>query len=43
MVYSEEFSTLAEARRREYEIKLWKSSRRIAELIGKARGESGPP
>jgi putative endonuclease len=42
IVYREEFLTLAEARRREYEIKQWKSSRRVAELIGDINGSSGP-
>ncbi len=33
LVHREEFPTLAEARRREYEIKSWKSAKRIASLI----------
>jgi putative endonuclease len=33
LVYREQFETLVEARRRELEIKRWKSSRMIAALI----------
>ncbi|HVS74558.1 MAG TPA: GIY-YIG nuclease family protein [Candidatus Acidoferrales bacterium] len=33
LVYQESFATLAAARKREYEIKAWKSSKRIAILI----------
>jgi len=33
LVYKEEFATLLEARRRELEIKCWKSSRMIRALI----------
>jgi putative endonuclease len=34
LVYCEEFGDLAEARKREYEIKQWKSARMIQALIG---------
>jgi putative endonuclease len=39
LVYQEEFDTLAEARRRERQLKSWKSHRSIQELI-QSRGES---
>ncbi len=38
LIYSEEFATLAEARRQELEIKRWKSAKLIGELI---RGSVG--
>ena len=38
LVYSEQFTTLPEARRREYEIKQWKSSKMIRALIQTAVG-----
>ena len=38
LVYKEKFTTLLEARRRELEIKKWKSSRLIKVLIAKAVG-----
>ncbi len=36
-VYQEEYATLAEARRRERQLKSWKSHRSIQELIDSAR------
>ena len=33
LVYQEEFETITEARRREYQLKSWKSHRSIEELI----------
>jgi putative endonuclease len=38
LVYQESFPSLAEARRREWEIKQWKSSRMIASLISPRLG-----
>jgi putative endonuclease len=38
LVFREEFATLPEARRREAEIKRWKSSRLIAALIAQSVG-----
>jgi len=38
LVYSEEFQSLLEARRRELEIKRWKSARMIQALIRRAVG-----
>jgi predicted GIY-YIG superfamily endonuclease len=38
LVYKEEFQELADARRRELEIKRWKSSKMIAALIAKKAG-----
>jgi putative endonuclease len=38
LVYQEEYSTLIEARRRERQVKSWKSHRSIVELIEKASG-----
>ncbi|MGH9729482.1 MAG: GIY-YIG nuclease family protein [Candidatus Acidiferrales bacterium] len=38
LVYREEFKTLTEARRREIEIKRWKSARLIRALIGSSVG-----
>jgi len=37
-VYRQEFETLAEARRREFEIKQWKSAKMIRALIGDSVG-----
>ena len=37
-VYQEEYPTLAEARRRERQLKSWKSHRSIQELIDRDRG-----
>jgi putative endonuclease len=42
LVYQETFLSLVEARRREHEIKQWKSSKRIAMLLLAANGSSGP-
>jgi predicted GIY-YIG superfamily endonuclease len=42
LVYSEKTATLAEARRRENEIKRWKSAKMIRALIECKKGESGP-
>ena len=42
LVYREERSTLVAARRREYEIKQWKSAKRIADLLAEAKDQSGP-
>jgi putative endonuclease len=41
-VYKENFPSLLEARRRELQIKRWKSAKLISELIGAAEGQSGP-
>jgi putative endonuclease len=38
LVYTEEYPTLLEARRREWEIKRWKSSKLIASLISERLG-----
>jgi putative endonuclease len=38
LVYQEQFATLAEARRRERQVKSWKSHRSIQELIQQAVG-----
>ncbi len=38
LVYRQEFETLAEARRREFEIKQWKSAKMIRALIGDSVG-----
>jgi putative endonuclease len=38
IVYTEEYATLVEARRRERQLKSWKSHRMIAELIAEKRG-----
>ena len=38
LVYAEKFDTLLEARRRELEIKNWKSSKMIKALLAKAVG-----
>ena len=38
VVYTEEFPTLLEARRRELQIKRWKSAKLISELIEAAKG-----
>ncbi len=38
LVYQEEFATLAEARRRERQVKSWKSHRSILQLIQPAVG-----
>ncbi len=38
LIYSEEFATLPEARRRELEIKRWKSGKLIRELIRSSVG-----
>jgi putative endonuclease len=42
VVYKEKFPSLLEARRRELQIKRWKSARLISELIEGAKGSSGP-
>jgi putative endonuclease len=38
LAYSEQFPTLADARRREYEIKSWKSARMIRALLAAPTG-----
>jgi putative endonuclease len=38
LVYKEDFENLADARRRELEIKRWKSSKKIAALIARKVG-----
>ena len=42
MVHQEEFSSLREARRREAEIKRWKSAKLIRKLLGEGSDQSGP-
>jgi predicted GIY-YIG superfamily endonuclease len=37
LVYSEDYATVAEARRRERQLKSWKSHRLLQQLIDKAR------
>jgi len=38
VVYSEEFASLLEARRRELQIKRWKSAKLIAQLVEQTKG-----
>ena len=38
LVYQEEFPTLLEARRREFQVKAWKSAKLISRLIQAAKG-----
>jgi putative endonuclease len=42
MMYYEEFITLKEARKRELEVKSWKSRRRIEALINKSKLSMAP-
>jgi putative endonuclease len=42
VIHKEEFPTLLEARRRELEIKKWKSASMIKKLIERSVGYSGP-
>ena len=41
-VYSEKYKTLKEARKREIQIKRWKSHKRIYELINRSAGRAVP-
>ena len=42
LVYTENYPTLTEARRREFQIKRWKSHQRISELINRSAGRTAP-